>query len=73
MDKATALRSDQTTVLTGQDSAHDYPAPARLIRYWDQQHNLRLRFLTNNFQLPALTIAKLYKRRWDVELFRMHK
>ena len=33
------------------------------------QHNLRLRFLTNNFQLPALTIAQLYKRRWDVELF----
>ena len=69
VDKATALRSDQTIVFTGQDSAHDYPAPARLIRYGDQQHNLRLGFLTNNLQLPALTIAQLYKRRWDVELF----
>ena len=69
VDKATGLRSDQTIVLTGQDSAHDYPAPARLIRFWDRQHNLRLRFLTNNFQLPAITIAQLYKRRWDVELF----
>ena len=69
VDKATGLRSDQTIVLTGQDSAHDYPAPARLIRFWDRQHNLRLRFLTNNFQLPTLTIAQLYKRRWDVELF----
>ena len=69
VDKTTGLRSDQTIVLTGHDSAHDYPAPARLIRYWDEQQNLRLRFLTNNFLLPALTIAQLYKRRWDVELF----
>lgn len=69
VDKTTGLRSDQTIVLTGQNSAHDYPAPARLIRYWDQQHNLRLRFLTNNFLLPALTVAQIYKRRWDVELF----
>ena len=66
VDKTTGLRSDQTIVLTGHDSAHDYPAPARLIRYWDEQQNLRLRFLTNNFLLPALTIAQLYKRRWDV-------
>ena len=69
VDKTTGLRSDQTIVLTGHDSAHDYPAPARLICYWDEQQNLRLRFLTNNFLLPALTIAQLYKRRWDVELF----
>ena len=69
VDKTTGLRSDQTIMLTGRDSKHDYPAPARLIRYWDEQHNLRLRFLTNNFLLPALTIAQLYKRRWDVELF----
>ena len=69
VDKTTGLRSDQTIVLTGHDSAHDYPAPARLIRYWDEQQNLSLRFLTNNFLLPALTIAQLYKRRWDVELF----
>ena len=69
VDKTTGLRSDQTIVLTGQNSARDYPAPTRLIRYWDEPQNLRLRFLTNNFLLPALTIAQLYKRRWDVELF----
>ena len=69
VDKATGLRSDQTIVLTGHDSAHDYPAAARLIRYWDEQHNLGLRFLTNNFQWSALTIVQLYKRRWEVELF----
>ncbi len=69
VDKSPGLRSDQTIVLTGRDSKHDYPAPARLIRYWDEQHNLRLRFLTNNFLLPAHTIAQLYKRRWDIELF----
>ena len=75
VDKATGLRSDQTIVLTGQDSAHDYPAPARLIRYWDQQHNLRLRFLTNNSQLPALTIAQLYKRlfKWIKQHLRIKK
>ena len=69
VDKTTGLRSDQTIVLTGQDSARDYPVPAQLIRYWDEPQDLRLRFLTNNFLLPALTIAQLYKRRWDVELF----
>ena len=69
VDKTTGLRSDQTIVLTGQDSARDYPAPTRLIRYWDEPQDLRLSFLTNNFLLPALTIAQLYKRRWDVELF----
>ena len=58
-------------VVSGEIDLHgpDYSVPARLIRFWDRQHNLRLRFLTNNFQLPALTIAQLYKRRWDVELF----
>ena len=66
VDKTTGLRSDQTIVLTGHDSAHDYPAPARLIRYWDEQQNLRLRYLT---PCLLLTIAQLYKRRWDVELF----
>ncbi len=69
VDTTMGLRSDQTIVMTGRDSKHDYPAPARLIRYWDEQHNLRLRFLTNNFVLPALTVAQLYKRRWDIELF----
>jgi hypothetical protein len=69
VDKSTGLRSDQTIILTGQHSSRDYPVPARQIRYFDAEHNLRLRILTNHFTLPALTITQLYKARWKVELF----
>jgi len=69
VDRSTGLRCDQTIVLTGQDSSRDYPVPARQIRYCDAEHDLRLSILTNNFTLPALTIAQLYKSRWNVELF----
>jgi len=69
VDKTTGLRSDQTVVLTGQDSAHDYPVPARRVHYFDGQHQHHLAFLTNNFVLPALTIAELYRHRWAAELF----
>jgi transposase len=69
VDKSTGLRCDQTIILTGQDSSREYPVPARQIRYFDAEHDLRLSFLTNNFALPALTIAQLYKSRWKVELF----
>jgi IS4 transposase len=69
VDKTTGLRSDQTILLTGQDSAHDYPAPARRVHYFDAEHQRQLAFLTNNFAVPALTIAELYRSRWAVELF----
>ena len=69
VDKSTGLRSDQTIVLTGVTSATDYPAPLRRIRYVDLEHLNDFVFLTNNFALPALTIARLYKARWRVELF----
>jgi len=69
VDKSTGLRSDQTIVLTGVDSAQDYPLPARRVRYFDEEHHRSLVFLTNNFALPALTISQLYKARWRVELF----
>jgi hypothetical protein len=69
VDKTTGLRSDQTIILTGQDSAHDYPAPARRVHYFDGEHQRQLAFLTNNFAVPALTIAELYRSRWAVELF----
>jgi IS4 transposase len=69
VDKSTGLRGDQTVVLTGQDSSRDYPVPARQIHYFDADHDLRLSLLTNHFGLPALTIAQLYKARWQVELF----
>jgi len=69
VDRTTGLRCDQTIVLTGHDSSRVYPVPARQVRYFDAEHDLRLSILTNNFALPALTIAQLYKSRWNVELF----
>jgi transposase len=69
IDRATGLRSDQTILLTGPKTARLYPAPLRRIHYFDAEKNLRLIFLTNNFLLPALTIAQLYRARWQVELF----
>jgi hypothetical protein len=69
IDRATGLRSDQTILLTGPKTARLYPDPLRRIHYFDAENNLRLIFLTNNFLLPALTIAQLYRARWQVELF----
>jgi transposase len=69
VDKATGLRCDQTIVLSGPKSSRLYPQPLRRISYIDAETGKRLTFLTNNFQLPALTIPQLYKRRWQVELF----
>jgi uncharacterized protein DUF4372/DDE family transposase len=69
VDKTTGLRCDQTIVLTGVDTAEEYPQPLRRIKYVDPDTGKRLIFLTNNFALDALTIAKLYKCRWQVELF----
>jgi transposase len=66
---STGVRSDQTVVLASGDSPKHYPEALRRIRYHDDEHNLTLVFLTNNFDLPALTIAQLYKSRWKVELF----
>ena len=69
VDKTTGVLSDQTVVLESALSAKHYPVPLRRIRYHDAEHDLTLVFLTNNFDLPALTIALLYKSRWQVELF----
>lgn len=69
VDKSTGLRSDQTIVLQGVKTSHLYPAPLRRVAFYDSEHNRRLVFLTNNFDLPALTIAQLYRCRWRVELF----
>jgi len=69
VDKTTGLQCDQTILLTGPLSAQDYPDKLRRVRYFDTQINKRLVFLTNQFDLPPLTIAQLYKSRWQVELF----
>jgi hypothetical protein len=67
--RSTGLRSDQTIQLTGPKTSRLYPDPLRRIHYFDAEKELRLIFLTNNFLLPAFTIAELYRARWQVELF----
>jgi len=69
VDTRTGLRSDHTVILTALESAKVYPDPLRRIHYFDAETQKRFRFLTNNFVLPALTIAQIYKSRWQVELF----
>ena len=69
VDKSTGVRSDQTVILTSFESASVYPDALRRVSYFDAVTNKRLKFLTNNFVLPALTIAQIYKCRWQVELF----
>jgi len=69
VDKSTGVRSDQTVILTTLGSATAYPGALRRVSYFDAVTGKRLKFLTNNFTLPALTIAQIYKQRWQVELF----
>jgi hypothetical protein len=69
VDHSTGVRSDHTVILAAPGSAKHYPAALRRVRYYDADHQRFLVFLTNNFDLPALTIANLYKSRWQVELF----
>ena len=69
VDKSTGVRSDQTVILTASASAKAYPDALRRVSYVDAETNKRLKFLTNNFALPAVTIAQIYKSRWQVELF----
>jgi hypothetical protein len=69
VDKRTGVRSDQTVILTSFESASAYPDALRRVSYLDKETQKRLKFLTNNFVLPAFTIAQIYKCRWQVELF----
>ena len=69
VDKSTGVRSDQTIVLTSENSRRGYPDPLRRIRFYDAEKERSFVFLTNNFSLPALTITELYRCRWQVELF----
>lgn len=69
VEKSTGVRSDQTVILTAIKSAKAYPETLRRVSFYDAATDQRLKFLTNNFLLPALTIAQIYKSRWQVELF----
>jgi len=69
VDKSSGVLCDQTVMLTTYYPAKAYPAPLRRIKYLDQETGKKLVFLTNDFDLPALTIAQIYKARWRIELF----
>jgi len=69
VDKSTGVQCDQIILLNGFYARKDYPDKLRRIRYFDAENNKRLVFLTNNFALPAITIAELYRNRWQIELF----
>jgi transposase len=69
VDKSTGVQCDQVIALNGFYARKNYPEKLRRVRYFDAVNNKRLVFLTNNFTLSALTIAELYRCRWQVELF----
>jgi hypothetical protein len=69
VDKKTGLLCDQTIRAAGNTSATDYPGKLRRIKYRDADTGKTFTFLTNNFDLPAMTVARLYKCRWRIELF----
>ena len=69
VEKDTGVRSDQTVILAAIDSAKAYPDALRRVTYVDAKTEKRFTFLTNNFTLPAITIAQIYKCRWQIELF----
>jgi len=69
VDKASRVKSDQTIALVGPKTSLEYPDCLRRISYFESENKKRLVFLTNNFILPPLNIAQLYRCRWQVELF----
>ena len=69
VDKADGVQADQTVMLIGYKSRKAYPDPFRRVRYYDAERNKRLVVLTNNFIIPAKTVADIYRSRWQVELF----
>ena len=69
VDKSTGVKSDQIVALTGYYSKKDYPEKLRRIKYFDAEKGRSFIFLTNQFTLPPLTIAELYRYRWRVEIF----
>lgn len=69
VNKTTGLKCDQVIMLTGLYTRKSYPEKLRRVKYFDADNDNSLDFLTNNFSLPAITIANLYKSRWQVELF----
>lgn len=69
VDKSKGVRCDQSIILSGVNNASDYPQLLRRIKYYDAEISKTFNFLTNNFTIPAQTVADLYRYRWQVELF----
>jgi hypothetical protein len=69
INQTTGLRTDKTVVLTIKKSKKLYPDKLRLVEYYDAEKDLHLVFLSNNFEVSALEIARLYKNRWQIEVF----
>jgi hypothetical protein len=69
VDRTTGLRSDQTIALAGPKSSRRHPEPLRRVAFYDVEKRRRFVFLTNDFTLPALAVAELYRCRWQIELF----
>jgi len=69
IDKSTGLKCDQIVKLTNYYPAKNYPDKIRRIKYFDEESGKNFIFLTNNFTIPALTVAEFYKWRWHIELF----
>ena len=68
-DKTKGVKCDQSVLLTGYYVSKDYPDKLRRIKYYDEETDVEFVYLTNNFDLPAIDIAMLYKYRWKIELF----
>ncbi len=69
VEKAAGVRSDQTIRLSGTQSSVLYPEPLRRVSFYDAERKRKLVFITNNFELSPISIAMLYRKRWQVELF----
>lgn len=69
IDPKSGLRSDKTIILNGYKSKKFYPESLRLVEYYDEEKDILLSFLSNNDMLSALEIAKLYQKRWQIEIF----
>jgi len=69
VDKSSGLRCDQIVVPTGFYAKRSYPEKLRYVKFFDSEKQQRIRLLTNQFTLPAITIADLYRCRWQVEIF----
>jgi hypothetical protein len=69
LDETTGLRSDRTIKLKGPKSKQLYPDTLRMVEYYDDEKDLLLTFITNNFEVSSLEIARLYRNRWQIEVF----